>query len=127
MNITCRRCFAWTYNITDANNCPASASITINEPAALAVSTSQNNVACNGGNNGSATATVTGGTAPYTYNWSNSANTATISTLTAGTYSLMVNDNNGCTNNLASVTITEPAALALTTSSTPASCNPDGS
>ncbi|NCX89947.1 MAG: hypothetical protein EBX02_12800 [Betaproteobacteria bacterium] len=116
-----------TYTITDGNNCTASASITLTEPAALVVSTSQTNVACNGGNNGSATASVSGGTAPYTYSWSNSANTSAISSLSAGTYSLTVTDVNGCSNNLASVTITEPTALALTTSSTPASCNPDGS
>ncbi|NDA21963.1 MAG: hypothetical protein EBZ09_13095, partial [Betaproteobacteria bacterium] len=97
-----------TYTITDGNTCTASASITLTEPAALVVSTSQTNVACNGGNNGSATASVSGGTAPYTYSWSNSANTSAISSLSAGTYSLTVTDVNGCSNNLASVTITEP-------------------
>ncbi|NCV56913.1 MAG: hypothetical protein EBW54_12090, partial [Betaproteobacteria bacterium] len=96
-----------TYTITDGNNCTASASITLTEPAALVVSTSQTNVACNGGNNGSATASVSGGTAPYTYSWSNSANTSAISSLSAGTYSLTVTDVNGCSNNLASVTIVQ--------------------
>ena len=115
----------YTYNITDANNCPASASITLTQPAVLAVSTSQNNVACNSGNDGSATATVTGGTAPYSYNWSNNGNTATISTLTAATYSLIVTDDNGCINNLASVTITEPAGLTATFSNTNILCNGD--
>ncbi len=46
---------------------------------------------------GSATATVTGGTAPYNYQWSNSAPTVTISNLCVGYYQLVVTDANGCT------------------------------
>lgn len=50
-----------------------------------------------GANNGSITITVTGGTAPYTYAWSNGATTAEINNLAAGTYSVEVTDANGCT------------------------------
>ncbi len=107
---------AGTYSvtITDANGCVASTSVVVTQPsAALSTSiTSSQNVNCFGGNTGSVNLTVTNGTAPYTYNWSNGATTQDISGLTAGTYSVTVTDANGCISSQ-SVTITQPvAALA---------------
>ncbi|MBK8584514.1 MAG: T9SS type A sorting domain-containing protein [Bacteroidetes bacterium] len=86
--------------VTDANGCTFSASTTITEPTPLVVgsiTTSSNT--CNGTCNGSASVTPTGGTSPYTYVWNtnSSANTATISPVFSGTYSVLVSDNNGCT------------------------------
>jgi hypothetical protein len=104
---------AGTYNvtITDANGCTDTSSITITEPAALVASgVVDANVTCNGGNVGAATASATGGTAPYTYLWSNAATTASIVNVTAGTYNVTITDANGCTDT-SSVTITEPTAL----------------
>jgi hypothetical protein len=72
-------------------------------------------VLCFGNPTGSIDLSVTGGTAPYTYAWSNGASSQDITALVAGTYSVTVTDNNGCTAT-ASVTITQPAAaLALST------------
>ena len=50
-----------------------------------------------GANDGSASANVTGGTIPYNYTWNTGGTTQTISNLSAGTYSVTVTDNNGCT------------------------------
>ncbi|MBK7879566.1 MAG: SprB repeat-containing protein [Saprospiraceae bacterium] len=47
--------------------------------------------------NGSATANASGGTSPYTYNWSNGGTTQSISNLSAGNYSVTVTDSKGCT------------------------------
>ena len=117
---------AGTYNvtITDANGCEYTASVTITEPVALVASaTADSNVSCNDGSDGSATASVTGGTAPYTYLWSNSTTTATITGVTAGTYDVTITDANGCTDT-ASVTITEPVALvASAIANNNVSCN----
>lgn len=49
-----------------------------------------------GASNGSIAITVTGGTAPYTYAWSNGATTTEVNNLAAGTYSVEVTDANGC-------------------------------
>ncbi|MDX1446063.1 MAG: hypothetical protein R3333_07745, partial [Lishizhenia sp.] len=117
---------AGTYNviITDANSCTATASVVITEPAVLtAAAVVDANVSCNGGADASATASATGGTAPYTYLWDNGATTATASGLVAGTYNVTVTDANACTSS-ASITITEPTALlAATVLDADVSCN----
>ncbi|WP_162910835.1 LamG-like jellyroll fold domain-containing protein [Hymenobacter oligotrophus] len=84
--------------------------------AALSTTGTQANVNCNGGSNGSATVTVSGGVAPYSYSWSPSGGTgATASNLTAGTYTVTVNDAGGAsiTRNF---TITQPSAPVSGTS-----------
>ncbi|PZO28607.1 MAG: hypothetical protein DCE86_11910 [Flavobacteriaceae bacterium] len=113
----------YTVTVTDANNCQATRSFTINEPTALTATTSQNNTSCNGGANGTASVTVSGGTPGYTYSWSPSGGTAaTASGLAAGTYTVTITDANNCqiTRNF---TITEPAILSATTSQINVSCN----
>ncbi len=46
--------------------------------------------------NGTASVTATGGLAPYTYQWSNGANTSSISNLMQGVYTVTVTDSQGC-------------------------------
>ncbi|SHE61227.1 PKD domain-containing protein, partial [Leeuwenhoekiella marinoflava] len=73
------------------------------------------NVTCNGGSDGSITATPDEGLAPFTYQWNNGASTASINGLSAGNYSVIITDTNGCSVTK-SVEITEPIPAALTTS-----------
>ena len=114
---------AYSVTATDANGCTITKNVTISQPVPLAATTSQNNVSCNGGSNGSVTVTVTGGTGVYTYTWSPSGGTAaTASGLTSGTYSVTATDANGCTITK-NVTISQPAPLAATTSQNNVSCN----
>ena len=91
---------AGTYTVTikDANNSTITASVTINEPNLLDItSISKVDNQVNGGTSGSATATVTGGTAPYNYVWSsNSSNTNIATGLDEGSYTLTVTDANNC-------------------------------
>jgi hypothetical protein len=116
----------YTVTVTDANGCIVTATITLTEPAVLTASISGTNVSCNGGSDGIADLTPGGGTGAYTFNWSNLAITEDISGLTLGTYDVTVTDANGCTAN-ASVTLTEPAPIAFTTSMTQSTCgNNDG-
>lgn len=113
-----------TVTMTDANACQATATVTITEPAQLTSSTTQSDATCNGSCNGSATVTASGGTPFYTYAWDTVASSQlpTAANLCAGTYSVMVTDNNGCTSTN-TVTITEPAPLDVSATSTPTSCN----
>ncbi len=85
--------------------------------------TNTTDISCNGQNNGSATATATGGALPYTYNWSNGGSGPTINNLPVGTYTVTVTDNNSATAT-ASVQITQPVALLFDTPTiTNVSCN----
>lgn len=100
----------YTVTVTDNTLCTASASFNVSQPAALVLNPATiTNVSCFGGNNGSIASSATGGTGAYTYNWAPSGNTATLSSLIAGTYDLTVTDANGCTTN-SSYVVTEPAA-----------------
>jgi hypothetical protein len=114
---------AGTYSviITDNNSCTQTASVTITQPTAIVGAATASNVLCNGGTNGAANLSVSGGTAPYTYAWSNSATTQNISNLGTGTYAVLVTDDNGCTQTV-SVTVTEPAPISSSLTSTDASC-----
>jgi hypothetical protein len=79
----------------------------------LSVSLSATDAKCNGNANGSATVTASGGSAPYTYNWSPVGGTnATASNLVAGTYKVLVTDNNGISI-LDSITINQPPPLSV--------------
>src|SRR5690606_41769581 len=99
----------YTVTVTDNNGCTSTANATITQPTALTASTTVNsNVSCNGGSDGSATASAVGGTTPYTYLWSNAATTAAISGVSAGNYTVTVTDNNGCTST-ANATVTQPS------------------
>ncbi|GEP97840.1 T9SS type A sorting domain-containing protein [Chitinophaga cymbidii] len=113
----------YTVTVTDANGCAVTQNFTITEPTALTATTSQVNVSCNGGADGTATITAAGGTPGYTYAWSTTPvqTTATATGLTAGTYTVTVTDANGC-GNTQSVTITQPAALGLTLTSANVAC-----
>jgi hypothetical protein len=80
------------------------------------------NCSCYGSCNGSATSSVSGGTAPYTYTWSPiGGSSATANSLCAGTYSLTVHDATGYpTTN--SITISQPQADSVSVNHTDASC-----
>jgi hypothetical protein len=120
---------AGTYaiSVTDDNGCIKTASATITEPAVLAATATPTNVLCNGGS-GKVTLTITGGTSPYDITWdgpaandgtaNNQASGYMISSLPAGTYAISVTDENGCIKT-SSATITEPAAVVLSTTTTP--------
>jgi len=101
--------------VTDNNGCAETASILIGEPTLLtAMTTLDNNVACNGESNGGATAAATGGTPPYSYLWENGEITIAASGLDAGTHNVSISDGNGCLS-ISTIVITEPVALTAST------------
>lgn len=102
-------------SLSDCNNVPC--------PTINLTNSSQTNVSCNGGTNGTATVLASGGTAPYSYSWSpGNLIGATQSNLAAGTYIVTATDNANCTGTL-NVNITQPTQLQVTQGVlTPATC-----
>ncbi|HMO39928.1 MAG TPA: S8 family serine peptidase [Saprospiraceae bacterium] len=105
---------AGTYWVTvsDAAQNNATAVVTILQPAELAIILQTENGTCAESTGSSITAQVSGGTPPYTYQWSNNRTTATISGLSVGTYQLTVTDANGCTQT-AATTLTQASPLRV--------------
>jgi gliding motility-associated-like protein len=125
---------AGTYSctITDGNGCDTTTTFIITAPPLLVGGISTTNVSCFNGNNGTATGSHTGGTGPtFIFNWFSSTNptggppfsTASpmVSGLIAGTYTLVVIDNNGC-NDTVTFTITQPTQLQVTLTPTNPNC-----
>jgi hypothetical protein len=113
----------WTCTVTDANGCQATRTFNITQPTPIsATPTLLTNVNCNGGNNGAISLSVTGGAGGYTYNWTpgnpTGDGTASVTGLTAGSWTCTITDANGCI--LApSFTITQPSAVVVTATATP--------
>ena len=110
----------WTCTVTDANSCTITQTFNVTQPAALVASSlSQTNVSCNGGTNGAASVTVSGGTTAYSYNWTpgnpTGDGTASVTGLTVGSWTCTVTDANSCTTTQ-TFNITQPAALDNTVS-----------
>jgi hypothetical protein len=116
---------SYTVDVTDASGCTSSATYVVGEPAAaLSATATMINVSCNGNSDGSIDLSPTGGTPPYSFLWSNAAIVDDIAGLAAGTYTVDITDDNGCTFTL-SKDITEPAPLSLSTSVSNATCPSD--
>ncbi len=102
--------------IIDTPNAPVEASITLVEP-----------VVCNGGEEGELVAVVTGPGNSFSYDWSNGSNLEVANGLSAGTYTLMVENELGC-QATASYTLDEPTAIDISFTTNQLTCNdpPDG-
>lgn len=103
----------YSVTVTDANGCTESLTINVTEPEPLSINEQITNVACEGDETGRIVITVSGGTQPYAYSWSNGASTRILNDLDAGTYTVTVTDANGCTL-VESFTVSEPPAIQVT-------------
>ena len=111
--------------VTDANGCMDSVTVAVNDASGGTASiTVDNNTSCDESCDGQATASMTGGTGPFTYLWDSGNNTTaqTSDGLCAGAINVSITDANGCVAN-ASATITQPDTLTVNLTSTNVTCN----
>ncbi len=111
----------YTATVTDNAGCVTTVSVNIAEPSVIAITGSTTNVSCGAINSGTVNITVSGGTPPYTYSWSNGQNTQNIDSLTAGSYTVVVSDANNC-NQTGTYTVAGAGVLSVSASITDASC-----
>ncbi len=116
------------YSVTvyDKNGCSSSHNITVADKSSLELLAKTTDIKCHGENNGSVIITPKGGTAPYTYSWTNGTAynliNQNINNLKSGTYNLLMTDSKGCKTS-AKYTITEPKSeLLLTVSGSATVC-----
>jgi gliding motility-associated-like protein len=111
----------YTVTVTDANNCSTTQSFTITQPTSFITSGILYNGICYGDSSSFAKVSViTGGTAPYSYDWTGNPSgdgTDTIAGLSTGNYTVTVTDANSCTTTR-SFTVTQPAAVVAPTATT---------
>jgi gliding motility-associated-like protein len=113
-----------TVTVTDANGCSTSAVVTLASVSGPTLSVvSQGSVTCFGTNSGTATVNSVGGTGPYTYTWTPGNLTgATQTSLSAGIYTVTVQDANQCSGT-GTLAISQPTAgITGTISTTPTGC-----
>jgi gliding motility-associated-like protein len=109
---------SYSVTVLDVNQCPSAAvTAIINQPAALQATITGSTINCFGDCSAGISSAVSGGTVPYTYQWTsgaNSWNTPNINNLCAGSYQFSLVDNNGCTF-ADSYTINQPASPMVVT------------
>ena len=113
-------------SVSDKNKCSSIKAFVIHQPLPLLANIISSNASCDSAN-GAATVAVSGGVAPYTYQWSTGDTTNIAEGLAAGTYSVMVRDSNAC-NKVKTTTISENNAPVITLDSVKSSScgNPNG-
>lgn len=115
----------YTVTVTDSAGCVFVVPVVVTSDICgdIASTTNSTQATCATCADGSATVVVTGSNGTLTYAWSNGGNTATISNVLPGTYSVTVTDANGCTTTASVVVGYDICSnLVVSTSSTQASC-----
>jgi hypothetical protein len=113
---------SYSVTVTDANGCTITLTEEITEPTAIQASATTSDEICNGDCDGTITLSLSGGTQPYTFNWSNTATSQNISDLCPGNYTVTISDANNCTTTL-SATISGPDPIVISNTTTNTTCN----
>nr|WP_294859343.1 HYR domain-containing protein [uncultured Fluviicola sp.] len=112
----------YTVDVADNHGCTTVDAVIITEPQVLGITVTVAHLSCYNANDGSVQTSVSGGTTPYTYNWSGGQQTPDLTNLAAGTVNLTVTDANGCILTH-STTITQPDSLMIQAVINNATCN----
>ncbi|MDX8553257.1 T9SS type A sorting domain-containing protein [Tenacibaculum sp. 1B UA] len=82
--------------VTDARGCEATGNVTIGQPGGLKIEVNKKDPTCYGANDGAISLDISGGEAPYTYEWETGEKATSLLNLVEGTYKFSLIDANGC-------------------------------
>ena len=108
--------------ITDASGCALEIEYQITEPALLVANASSTNETASNVNDGTAWATPTGGTPPFSYQWSNGSTDSLVTNLSPGSYNVIVTDINNCADTAIVIVESGPCTGTAITASVEPSC-----
>ncbi len=117
----------YTVTVTDGNVCSATSTVIITQPTAVVVTPSANVTICIGQST-TLSATASGGTGPYTFNWNPGGLTGSpvsVSPAITATYTVVATDANGCVSAPKAVTVTVNPPLSVVASGTASVCPGD--
>ncbi len=98
--------------ITDSHGCErVFDSIYVNQPEQLSLTATVTDVSCYESNDGLVSAEVFGGTAPYSYAWSNGSVDTVLVNVPAGEYMVTITDSHGCERAFDDIQVTQPDEL----------------
>lgn len=113
---------AQTVTSTASNGCKQAGTLTINQPTEIAVAETHTDVDCFENTTGSVDITASGGAGTLHYQWlPNVSSSNTADNIAAGSYEIIVSDDNSCTKAI-TVVLTEPDLLQLATTNDNVSC-----
>ncbi|HEY4798279.1 MAG TPA: PKD domain-containing protein, partial [Bacteroidia bacterium] len=113
---------SYNVNVIDNNGCAGLSTVNLSNPVAITLSLSATHSSC-GGASGTATVnTITGGSSPYAYLWSNGQTTSVATGLSMGNYGVTITDANSCTS-YGTSSVSENGATLSVTSTTSVTCN----
>lgn len=115
----------YSATVTNANGCIDADTVMVTVSPEPSVASNINNVTCGSAGNGAIDLTVTGGTGPFAYLWSNAEVTQDISGLAGGVYNVTITDNgtaSGCSY-VQTFNVVEPLPLAVNIDNVTPSCN----
>ncbi|PBQ31405.1 hypothetical protein CNR22_06390 [Sphingobacteriaceae bacterium] len=111
----------YTFVVEYNGVCTDTTRLNLPDQSSLTIAPSVTNVVCFGASTGKIDLTITGGTPPYSAGWNNSSTGYPLVNISAGSYTAIITDNNGCSN-VATASVTQGAQIISTAAITSPSC-----
>lgn len=105
---------SYGYTVTDDAGCSVTGTVNVGQASGINITPNPSPASCNGGTDGQITISVSGGTQPYTYAWSNSTSNQNLTGVAAGSYDVTVTDANGCSEVAANLVVNEASLITVT-------------